>query len=267
MILTLIFRIVMTCIYLLTTSQRTMLRDRSVWFKRCGLRGNSSTHSENMSNDVSSALREALTNDGLSGHTIPSAYTQTSSFFSLSALYILPCAAVAAGLVMTQQVNACRMIGTLGAAYAFGSNVWLLRYGPKMFKVCSKENDWLGKEAFSTLQAACFPEYFALQSASCILAFGCHIGASPSKKIFDSAGIAMALAVVTALINAWVLGPKTTQNMEKLYEVTSGPKMLCAETKKSAKKKFGMIHGISMLLDLFNLLAVLVYICAVSYHA
>ena len=32
--------------------------------------------------------------------------------------------------------------------------VWLLRYGPRMYKVCCKESAWLGKEAFSTIQVA-----------------------------------------------------------------------------------------------------------------
>ena len=42
-------------------------------------------------------------------------------------------------------------------------SAWLLRYGPKMFKTCVAQEEWLGRPAFSTLQAACFPEYFALQ--------------------------------------------------------------------------------------------------------
>ena len=33
------------------------------------------------------------------------------------------------------------------------TEVWLLRYGPRMYAVCCKESSWLGKEAFSTIQA------------------------------------------------------------------------------------------------------------------
>lgn len=54
-------------------------------------------------------------------------------------------------------------------------------------------------------QAACFPEYFALQSGSCILA----LAAANSFM----ARLAMALAIALALVNQLALGPKTAQLM------------------------------------------------------
>lgn len=82
--------------------------------------------------------------------------------------------------------------------------VWLLRYGPRMYAVCCKESRWLGKEAFSTIQAACFPEYFALQSGACLLALGPASGWQQ---------LCMGVATLLALANQFVLGPKTTQLM------------------------------------------------------
>ncbi|CAE7253601.1 unnamed protein product [Symbiodinium sp. CCMP2592] len=152
---------------------------------------------------------------------------------------------------------------------AYGVNtapkVWLLRYGPRMYAVCCKESRWLGKEAFSTLQAACFPEFFALQTAACLAALGGHWATAP---VWDVPNLAMMAAIVLALINQFGLGPKTTQLMVSLYQQhlkdASSSAPLLSEASKEAKKKFGMVHGISMLLDLMNLGAVFAFICAVA---
>merc|ERR1712110_678063 len=89
-----------------------------------------------------------------------------------------------------------------------------LRYGPRMFKVCSSNSQWLGKEAFSTLQAACFPEFFALQCAACLLSLGARIGTSG----FDIAAIALTIATLLGLINLLFLGPVSMPLMMALYE-------------------------------------------------
>eukprot|EP00931_Biecheleriopsis_adriatica_P076532 TRINITY_DN50229_c0_g1_i1.p1 TRINITY_DN50229_c0_g1~~TRINITY_DN50229_c0_g1_i1.p1 ORF type:complete len:217 (-),score=37.19 TRINITY_DN50229_c0_g1_i1:219-869(-) len=209
--------------------------------------------------------------DGLSGHAIPAEYGEISPFFTLSALYVLPTTVLSLALTAGAfGVCACKICSLLGAAYAFGSNVWLLRYGPRMFKVCSKESSWLGKEAFSTIQAACFPEYFSLQTASCVLALGGYLGAAEGvASIADTASLAMIAAVIFALINQFVLGPKTTKLMVKLYEPGScqgggTQPLLDSEAKKAVKRNFGMIHGTSMLIDLFNLASVFAFICKVA---
>ena len=50
------------------------------------------------------------------------------------------------------------------------TEVWLLRYGPRMYAVCCKESSWLGKEAFSTIQAGAtgFLLQFNQQKQRCI---------------------------------------------------------------------------------------------------
>ncbi|CAE7872228.1 unnamed protein product, partial [Symbiodinium necroappetens] len=76
----------------------------------------------------------------------------------------------------------------------------------------------------------------------------------------------MMAAIALALINLFGLGPKTTQLMVSLYQQhlkdASSSAPLLSEASKEAKKKFGMVHGISMLLDLMNLGAVFAFICA-----
>eukprot|EP00435_Cladocopium_sp_Y103_P032748 s1424_g8.t1 len=170
-------------------------------------------------------------------------YGSTKPFFKLAALIVLPCTVIsllmASGYTST---SICKMISLLGAAYAFGSNVWLLRYGPRMYAVCCKESSWLGKEAFSTIQAACFPEYFALQSGSCILA----LAAANSLM----ARLAMASAIALALVNQLALGPKTAQLMVKLYEKSSGADASLLNSSTDVKKKFGRFASNNEIADL-----------------
>ena len=63
----------------------------------------------------------------------------------------------------------------------------------------------IGYVLWSWLQAACFPEYFALQSGSCILAL------SGASNFWAQA--AMASATALALVNQLFLGPKTAELM------------------------------------------------------
>jgi len=241
-----------------------------------------------------------MSGEGLSGHAIPKQYGQVAPFFRLTRNYVLPsmilaaamvfggiheCASVRSGRVALGAgagTKACKILSQLGAAFAFGSNVWLLRYGPKMFKVCTTEASWLGKEAFSTIQASLFPEYFALQAASCVVALGGHVGVLMADPFhagvvgltLDLESWAMLLAVVFALVNLLGLGPKTTELMVALYESNlvvescelggGDQPLLVADAKKVRKKRFGMVHGISMLFDLFNLVAVTIYLACSS---
>ncbi|CAK8989137.1 DUF4149 domain-containing protein [Durusdinium trenchii] len=106
-------------------------------------------------------------------------------------------------------------------------------------------------------QAACFPEYFALQSGSCILA----LGGAPSSW----AKLLMTIATMLALVNQLVLGPRTAQLMVKLYDTSTGSAdQPLLDGSSDVKKTFGMVHGISMLLDLLNLFAVFAYLCMVA---
>ncbi|CAK9054747.1 unnamed protein product [Durusdinium trenchii] len=106
-------------------------------------------------------------------------------------------------------------------------------------------------------EAACFPEYFALQSGSCILA----LGGAPSSW----AKLLMTIATMLALVNQLVLGPRTAQLMVKLYDTSTGSAdQPLLDGSSDVKKTFGMVHGISMLLDLLNLFAVFAYLCMVA---
>merc|ERR1712107_562547 len=94
------------------------------------------------------------------------------------ALFVsLPAAMVAALLVLSRPSSTlCNVVCQLAAAYALGSNIWLIMYGKKTFKVCTSQSTWLGKESFSTIQAASFPDFFAFLTAASFLACGGYVG-------------------------------------------------------------------------------------------
>merc|ERR1711907_50272 len=125
-----------------------------------------------------------------------------------------------------------------------------------------------GKEAFSTIQAALFPEFFALQTASCMLALGGHTAVSG----FDVASTALLVAVGLALTNLLALGPISMPYMLALYK-TNPDLFQNAPTEEAllplakARKKFGMIHGMSMLVDIGALAATLGYMILVVVNA
>lgn len=201
-----------------------------------------------------------------SGNPIPPEYGRAKPYFDLALKICLPVGCVA-GLLATiapsysNGPRLCQVIAQIGVAYAFGSNVWLFRYGSKSFKVCKEHSKWLGKEAFSTIQAACFPEFFALQVSACLLVVGGHVAVSG----FDFASAFILTATAFGCVNLLVLGPMTMPRMIALYSV-SPDDITNSESKedpllpvRQAKKRFGMIHGISMLVDLLALLATLAY--------
>mmetsp|Transcript_142810 Transcript_142810/g.397806 ORF Transcript_142810/g.397806 Transcript_142810/m.397806 type:complete len:204 (-) Transcript_142810:88-699(-) len=188
--------------------------------------------------------------EGRSGNQVPPQYGEPGPYYVKAARVSLP--AALAGLLLGALaawaggvwLAACRVAQLLGAAFAFGSNAWLMVYGPKMYTVCTS-TQWLGKEGFSTIQAALFPDFFAFQTASCVIALGAYIGVS---QTVDTAAITISASLVFCLINLAFLGPKTNALMVELYKTP-----MMDDAGKAVKKKFGMVHGISMLVDLFAL--------------
>eukprot|EP00929_Paragymnodinium_shiwhaense_P105192 TRINITY_DN70117_c0_g1_i1.p1 TRINITY_DN70117_c0_g1~~TRINITY_DN70117_c0_g1_i1.p1 ORF type:complete len:231 (+),score=49.71 TRINITY_DN70117_c0_g1_i1:75-767(+) len=214
--------------------------------------------------------------EGRSGHEIPEEYGETRPYYMKALCICVPAAAIAALMVygpslegtaelenirLQRLVVACRaVLCQVAAAYAFGSNVWLFCYGKKMFKVCSTHSQWLGKEAFSTIQAACFPDFFALQTAAALLVYGGYVGGA--REVDARLQCCAGLAVFLGLCNLLWLGPKSIPLMMDLYRTPAEAvgKEDALLPLKQAKKRFGMVHGMSMLLDIFALGAMGVFI-------
>jgi len=213
-------------------------------------------------------------NGGGKNRVIPSVYGEASPYHRLTAFLVFPSALVAAGLAvgfMSDGVYAKRAYNAafhLGCAYAFGSNAWLFRYGPKMYNTCIKV-EYLGKQAFSTIQAALFPEYFALQIAATIVALGAHTGGGTSSFSSDPVSWCLLTAILFGLVNIMVLGPLTSKYMIEMYSLCpegfygegqscSAPLIPNEQEKKQLKMRFGIVHGISMLANLGSLGMVMV---------
>ncbi|KAL2223141.1 hypothetical protein M432DRAFT_39075 [Thermoascus aurantiacus ATCC 26904] len=136
----------------------------------------------------------------------------------------------------------------------------------------------LPRPQFSTLQSAIFPVYFSLQTALPIVAaltfpgernvFG--VGPSSISGVLAPENryttlLPLATVFVTGITNLLVLGPKTVKVMEerKQQEVRDGKKSYDppphSKEMTALNKKFGRLHGLSTLVNLFGLLATMYY--------
>ena len=129
-------------------------------------------------------------------------------------------------------------------AYAcyLGSMVWTTFIaGITMFKN-------LPRKEFGKLQAKLFPLYFALHAA-CLVAMGGALalgGGVPSGAVW---GLGLSLAATAA--NLLFVEPKTTANMFARYAMQEGGAVAYDEGQAAAlKKEFGLLHGLSSLLNL-----------------
>merc|ERR1712087_278479 len=116
--------------------------------------------------------------------------------------------------------------------------------------------------------AALFPEYFGLQIAATIVALGGRIGqgAAPKETMcgYDAVSLCLVGAILPGLLNLLWLGPLTSRFMVEMYNLCpegfygnsqpfSAPLMPNDEEKKKVKMRFGIVHGLSMLLNLASL--------------
>ncbi|KAK7203050.1 hypothetical protein BZA70DRAFT_283740 [Myxozyma melibiosi] len=119
----------------------------------------------------------------------------------------------------------------------------------------------LPRQHFAALQRKIFPPYFAMQAI--IPAFLALTAPFPILDDKKSLTI-LAFTAVTALVNLISVGPQTVKlmNERKAQETKEGKKYYDAEVSdemKALNKKFGMIHGISTLVNLGTLFAIGAY--------
>lgn len=145
-------------------------------------------------------------------------------------------------LLSTTTPTAIKSFSALLSTSVFvGSNVWTTFFaGVIMFK------NLPSKTVFGDVQAKLFPAYFSLQaiSASAMTALA---ATGRDRSLAFASGAALALS----LLNLAVLEPLTTAAMYKRREAESSNGG--EAEKKRANKKFGMLHGLSSLANLFAL--------------
>mmetsp|Transcript_41365 Transcript_41365/g.92906 ORF Transcript_41365/g.92906 Transcript_41365/m.92906 type:complete len:208 (+) Transcript_41365:62-685(+) len=201
---------------------------------------------------------------GRSGREMPAEYGEVGPYYRKTAEVIGFAGVTSIAAVFIQTERLWRAAATLGAAYAFGSNLWLMYYGPRMLKLCAAHHEWLGKEAHAVIQASNFPAFFALQVAGTFIAAVGRALTTGADVAFAAAGA----AVLLGTLNLAVLGPATAPLMYNMYGAkstgTSLQEPMLAEDFQKAKKKFGMVHGISMLADLLALFCIGSYLALVA---
>ncbi|KAF2020402.1 hypothetical protein BU24DRAFT_416099 [Aaosphaeria arxii CBS 175.79] len=129
----------------------------------------------------------------------------------------------------------------------------------------------LPRPQFSTLQKNTFPAYFALQTACPLLLALTYprpggasslLSSSPENKL---PFYLIATMLLTGAANLLYVGPKTTQIMKlrKHQETRDGKKSYDAgphsEGMKELNRRFGVLHGVSSLVNLVGLGAMVWY--------
>ncbi|KAK9452870.1 hypothetical protein V1511DRAFT_506608 [Dipodascopsis uninucleata] len=119
----------------------------------------------------------------------------------------------------------------------------------------------LPRQHFSALQRKVFPPYFAMQAA--VPVFLGVTAPFPILQDYLSLG-SLAVAALTGLINAVIIGPMTVKLMtqRKAQEDKESKKYYEAdvsEEMKTLNKQFGAIHGISTIFNLATLFALCLY--------
>ncbi|KAK3900445.1 hypothetical protein C8A05DRAFT_35909 [Staphylotrichum tortipilum] len=135
----------------------------------------------------------------------------------------------------------------------------------------------LPRPNFASLMSRLFPIYFALQSAlPAVLALTYPASRNPFGPAGGIAGVLdarnratvlapLAAAFVCAVANLAVVGPRTTGVMEerRAQEKKDGKKAYDApphsQEMVALNKRFGMLHGVSSLLNLGTFIATVVY--------
>ena len=111
----------------------------------------------------------------------------------------------------------------------------------------------LPKTTFGDLQAKLFPAYFSLQTATSAAALALAATGRDASSSSRPRAVAAGIALAFSLLNLTVLEPLTTAAMYRRREAQAVGSKFSEDDKKSANKKFGMLHGLSSLANLFAL--------------
>lgn len=133
----------------------------------------------------------------------------------------------------------------------------------------------LPRASFSTLQSALFPIYFSMQTALPVVLALTFPSAQLSLTtatggLFDSANrlpalVPLATIFITSLLNLAVVGPATSKTMrERKHQETRDGKRSYdppphSDEMRALNKRFGMLHGISSLLNMTGCVATVFY--------
>ncbi|EIE18790.1 hypothetical protein COCSUDRAFT_60092 [Coccomyxa subellipsoidea C-169] len=147
-------------------------------------------------------------------------------------------------------VNVAVFIHLMAWGLWLGSNIWTTFIaGITMFKN-------LPRQTFGKLQAKLFPQYFAVAIAAGVLQIGTLAFGVPGG-IARTQSITLGVAFVTSLANWLYVEPVATNLMFERYNLENAPGEKDSAKIKQLYKQFGKFHGISSLLNLVALGAVI----------
>ncbi|KAI5853495.1 hypothetical protein BZA05DRAFT_31050 [Tricharina praecox] len=123
----------------------------------------------------------------------------------------------------------------------------------------------LPRPMFGLLQQRIFPVYFSMQIALPLAVLLSHPTASYDKLMATEAALPMLITFATSAVNLVAVGPATTAIMRerKAQESKEGRKYYDEGEKslemKALNKRFGVMHGVSSLLNLAAFVATVAY--------
>jgi len=152
-------------------------------------------------------------------------------------------------------------IGPIAHTYStsmfFGCNVWTTFFSGLIMWSNMKPID------FGKLQTKLFPWYFGVLSISALMGIF-SMKCESLDQLFSFKFLPMLTCLLTSVLNLFVLGPLTEETILKKYAILE-EKMGKESEERVAKypevvalsKKFGMLHGISSLLNMFGLIGIM----------
>ena len=142
--------------------------------------------------------------------------------------------------VMSLKAPCTAFINLSTVSVMFGTQNWVSWVaGPTMFLN-------MERSAFGDLQARLFPKMGMVTWSMSSLALASYL----ANHSWDVSATLLSSSLVLNLLNSFILFPVTTKYQYRIREFEEG-----TPEKKAARKMFGMLHGISVLLNLGSILA------------
>jgi len=147
--------------------------------------------------------------------------------------------------VMSLQAPCTAFINLSSVSVMFGTQNWVSWVaGPTMFLN-------MERSAFGDLQARLFPKMGMVTWSMSSLALASYL----ANHSWDISATLLSSSLVLNLLNSFLLFPATTKFQYRIRECEEG-----TPEKATARKMFGMTHGLSVLLNLSSILANTAYL-------
>ena len=147
--------------------------------------------------------------------------------------------------VMNLKAPCTAFINISSVAVMFGTQNWVSWVaGPTMFLN-------MERTAFGDIQARLFPKMGMVTWSLSSVALASYL----TSHSWDTSATLLSSSLLLNLLNSFLLFPATTKYQYKIREYEEG-----SPEKASARKKFGMLHGVSVLVNIGSMVANTAYL-------